>query len=277
MYLIRLEKEYNAAKVNVNSESENIRMIFSDYTLKQLVFLKNNLKWKKSNVDTFTGALVLGAMHGNSESYFSVSMPNTFSMAPNYVKKYIANHSLQKPDRDVFAILKKRLDRCYQRPTQKGKVYNQNVTNMSRVKNETVDLIITSPPYTRVIRYGQFNWIRLWFFSMTGKEVDEKLFFSQSIDKYCNFMTQALQEMKRVLKKNSKAVLVIGDVKHRTSEEIFNLAEIVWARCAKPLGFKLVVPIMADVISDDTKVSKIWGDKRGNATRIDRILILSNS
>lgn len=270
----KLEKNFFSSNISIANEDQNIKMIYSDSTLKQLVFLKRNLNWKISNVDAFIAALLLGTMHGNSEGYLSLSMPNTFSMAPNYVRKYIREHDLQKPDRNCFEILRKKLKRCYQRQSVRGKAYNQDVVNMSRIKNESVDLIITSPPYTRVIRYGEFNWIRLWFFGTTGKEVDKKLFFTESIDKYCAFMTNALKEMKRVLKPEAKAVLVIGDVKNRTTDEIFNLAEIIYGRCVKPLGFKLVEPIKADIISEDTKVSKIWGEKKGKATKIDRILIL---
>lgn len=269
-----LERAYDSEKINIGSEDDNIKMIFNEHTLKQMAFLKKNLDWKKSNVDAFISALVLGAMHGSSEGYFSVSMPNTFSMAPNYIKNYIQKHGLIKPKRDVFSIIRKRLGRFYLRPIQKGKVYSQNVTNMSRIKDGSVDLIVTSPPYTRVIRYGQFNWIRLWFFDKTGKQVDNKLFFTESTEKYCKFMSNALREMKRVLKENSKSVLVIGDVKERTGDKVLNLAQVVWERCAKPLGFHLVEPIKVDTISDDTKVTKIWGKKKGNATKIDRVLII---
>jgi len=173
-----------------------------------------------------------------------------------------------------FKLLKRKLERCYQRPSQKGKVYNQDAKKLTRIKDNSIDLIVTSPPYTRVIRYGQFNWIRLWFLNENGKAVDKDLFFSQSIDRYCNFISQVLKEMKRVLKPKRNAIFVIGDVKDRTSEKVENLAEIVWERCAKPLGYKLAEPIKEDVISDNTKVSKIWGKKRGNATKIDRVLIL---
>jgi site-specific DNA-methyltransferase (adenine-specific) len=137
-----------------------------------------------------------------------------------------------------------------------------------------VDLIVTSPPYTRVIRYGQFNWIRLWFLGENAKEVDKDLFFSQSLKKYCEFMSDVLKEMRRVLKPDARAVLVIGDVKSRENTKIDNLAKIVWEQCAQPHGFSLAEPICEDVIGDNTKVSKIWGKKRGNATKIDRILIL---
>lgn len=198
----KLQHWFNPNNITITNIEPNIRMIFSDYTLKQIIYLKNNLKWRKSNVDNFISAMVLGIMHGNSEGYLSLSMPNTFSMAPNYVKNYISEHNLHRPNRNVFELLKKKLNRCYQKPKVKGKSYNQDVTRMTRIKDSTINLIVTSPPYTRVIRYGQFNWIRLWFLGKSGKEVDEDLYFSQSIGKYCKFMTDSLKEMKRVLKSN---------------------------------------------------------------------------
>lgn len=273
----KLERDFDPDKVNIVDEDSNIRMIFSDFTLKQLVFLKSKLDWRTSNVDAFISAMVLGIMHGNSEGYLSLSMPNTFSMAPNYVKNYIASHNLQRPHREVFQLLRNKLERCYQRPNTKGKTFNQDAKRMTRLREESIDLILTSPPYTRVIRYGQFNWIRLWFLGKNGKEVDKKLFFTQSIDRYSAFMTDVLREMWRVLKPDGKAVLVIGDVKNRENDRINNLAEIVWEKCAEQLGFKLIEPIIEDLISEDTKVSKIWGDKKGKATKIDRILVLQKS
>lgn len=270
-----LEKEFSKVEtLDIHNEETNIKMIFSDSTLRQIVFLKKRLNWKNNSIDAFITSLLLGIIHGGSEGYLSLRMPNTFSMAPNYVKNYIHAHGLIKPKRNVFELLKRKLERCYQRPLQRGKSYRQDARKMTRIKDSSIDLIITSPPYTRVIKYGQFNWIRLWFLGENGKEVDKDLYFSQSIDKYCVFMFAVLKEMKRVLKDDSKAILVIGDVKDRTSNKITKLGEIVWERCAKPLGFKLVEQIHEDIIKDSTKVSKIWGVKKGNATKIDRILVL---
>ncbi len=269
-----LMKEFIPDKIDISNEEQKIKMIFCKNTLKQLVFLKHNLNWKTSNIDAFVTSLVLGIMHGNSEGFLSLSMPNTFSMSPNYVKGYIKKHHLQKPNRDVFSLVAKKLNRCYQSSPNKGKVFNQDVRRIKRIKDSSIDLIITSPPYTRVIRYGQSNWIRLWFLGETGKEVDEKLFFTQSKEKYVHFMFDTLKEMKRVLKPGKKVVLVIGDVNDRITKKPFNLAGIVWKKSAKPLGFKLVEPIQADIIGANTKVSKIWGDKKGDATRVDRVLVL---
>jgi len=273
-----LEKEfYKENGISIKKEDKNIKMIFSPYTLRQLLFLKNKLKWKNSNVDSFITSMIVGRIHGSSKGFLSLKMPNTFSMSPNYVRKYIKEHNLKKPKRDVFKILKDKLERCYQKPETKGYAYKQDVRKMTKIKDSSVDLIITSPPYTRVIRYGQFNWIRLWFLNNTGKEIDKKLFFTQSIDKYSNFMSDALHDMKRVLKESGKIVLVLGDVKDKKKDYSYNLAETIWDRCAKPLGFNMVESIREDVIGEGNKVSRIWGDKRGNATKIDRILVLENN
>jgi len=270
----RLRDEFNPGGIVIKGEHKDIKMIFNVNTLKQLVFLKNKLKWKNSDIDAFITSLILGIIHGNSKGFLSLSMPNTFSMSPNYVKGYIKKHGLKKPNRDVFELLLNKLNRCYQSSPKKGKVFNRDVRKMGVIKDNSIDLIITSPPYTRVIRYGQFNWIRLWFLGEEGKEVDKKLFFTQSNPKYIEFMSEVLLEMKRVLKPKKKIVLVIGDVNDRITKKPYNLAGDVWKNSAKPLGFKLAKPIQKDIISDETKVSRIWGKKKGNATKIDRILIL---
>jgi site-specific DNA-methyltransferase (adenine-specific) len=273
-----LEANYNPSAVSIDQVEWQIKMIFSDYTLKQLVYLREKLNWRTSNVDAFIAAMILGIMHGNSECYLSLKMPNTFSMSPNYVRGFIQAHRLERPVRDTFTLLVKKLDRCYQRPTTKGKAYNQDARHLHWIKNESVNLIVTSPPYTRVIRYGAFNWIRLWFLKQNAKEVDSQLLCTQSLPKYLDFMTEVLIEIQRVLKPEGVAVLVIGDVRDKYSDLEVNLASHVLKSCAKPLAFKRLEEIREDVIREDTKVSKIWGKKkRGQATKIDRILVLKKS
>jgi len=276
----KLENNYKPEEIEIEDVDEKIKMLYNDYTLKQLIYLKKKLNWKTSNVDNFITAMILGIMHGRTRGYLSISMPNTFSMSPNYVKKYIKEHSLEKPKRNVFRLLKEKLDRCYQVCKKRGKVYMQDTRNMTRIKDSTIDLIVTSPPYTRLITYGSFNWIRLWFIDKEGKEVDKELFRTESLNRYCNFMLDVLFEFKRVLKPGGKAILVIGDVKKRKSNETINLAENIWKRCAEPLGFTKIGKIQKDYIGNpndrNPKVSRIWGEKKGKATNVERFLIIEN-
>lgn len=275
--LKKLEDNFKPESIDIRIVEKNIKMIFNRYTLRQLVYLKNNLKWKKSNVDAFITSMILGILHGGSEGYLSLKMPNTFSMSPSYIKKFAKEHNLRKPKRDTFNLLKRKLERCYQKSRIRGKVYSSDARRLTKIENESVDLIITSPPYTRLITYGKFNWIRLWFLGEEYHKVEERLFTTQSLEKYKEFMTDVLLELKRVINQKGKIVLIIGDVLDK-SNKITNLADLIWRRCAKPLSFIKTEEIYEDVINDGTKVSRIWGNKKLKiSSKIDRILILKKT
>lgn len=272
-----LEHGFNTKSVDTKNVERNIKMIFNTYTLKQLQYLKKHLDWKTSNVDAFITAMVLGIMHGSSEGYLSLQMPNTFSMSPGYIKKYIGIHKLKKPKRDAFVLLLRKLERCYQKPKVRGKVYFSDARKLTKIKKGEINLIVTSPPYTRLITYGKFNWIRLWFLGKNSKEVEHRLFTTQSLDRYKRFMSSVLTEFKRIMSSEGKIVLVIGDVPSKNNEMI-NLAELVWKECAQPLSFKKVEETYEDIFNDGTKVSRIWGDKKLKvANKVERILVLQKS
>ena len=264
-----LEKQFKASKkISILAHKRDIRMIFHKDTLRELHFLRDTLNWKVSKIDNYITAMVLGIIHGGSKNYLSVQMPNTFSMSPNYIRKYIKENGLQKEYRGVFECLYHKLDRCYDKPDVKGHVFKQDATKLNKIADNGVHLIITSPPYLNVIKYGQYNWIRLWFIKESAKDVDEDLFTSQSLCKYTDFMKEFLTQSKRVLRSGGKIVLIIGDVRE------LNLAKEVWEKSAKPLGF-IKKHLVEDDIKDNTKTTKIWNERKGNATKVDRILVLS--
>lgn len=272
-----LEQEFKKEEISMAGEDKNIKMIFSTYTLRQLIFLKRNLKWGFDSVDTFIAALVLGAIHGGSKGYLSLQMPNTFSMSPGYVKRYIKEHNLKKPKRDVFRVLESKLERSYSEQKVKGAAYCNDARNLENMKDNSIDLILTSPPYTRTISYGKYNWIRLWFLGKDFKEIDGLLFSSQSLEKYTSFMKEFLIECKRLVNPKGNIVIILGDVKHK-EKGILNLAEIIWKQCAEPLGFVKVEEIYEDTLFSDKKVSRIWGNKRNNVfVKSDRFLVIQRS
>src|SRR5262249_41229793 len=55
----------------------------------QVLFLRATLRLD-ATVDRFLAAATTGILHGKSPSYLSTLMPNTFSMAPRYVRDYAA-------------------------------------------------------------------------------------------------------------------------------------------------------------------------------------------
>ena len=52
-----------------------VRMIFHPETQKQLMYLKRELDWRGKDIDSFLTMVLMGAMHGQSSGFLSLSMP----------------------------------------------------------------------------------------------------------------------------------------------------------------------------------------------------------
>jgi site-specific DNA-methyltransferase (adenine-specific) len=215
-------------------------------------------------------------------------MPNTFSMSPGYLKKYIAEKSLQRPAFNTFEKLRLRLHFEFAEgvAARRGRGIRGDTRALSTViPPRSVKLIVTSPPYLNVVRYGKFNWIRLWLLGHDVSAVDKQSLVVEKTDRrlglsdkhrfgaYCRFLAGALTELAAVLRDDGLCVLTIGDVKNKEHGE-HELGTEVWEALRAELPFELGAVIVDDV-NELGKVSKIWGDaRRGNATKVDRVLLL---
>jgi len=265
--LKELEAGYIAKKWPADKEPGKIQMIYHTNTLSQLCYLKATLDWEEQGEDAFLVSVLMGAMHGQSSGFLSVSMPNTFSMGWNYVKKYIKEKNLECPDRDVFEVLEKRVKRYLKKGylVGSGKVIEGDVRDLdTKIEHASVQLLFTSPPYLKVIKYGLYNWIRLWFLTESGshEEVDAKLDDTHALDKYLEFMKDTLTATLPLLdREKGMSCWAIGDVKG------LNLAWSVWYHAGSQIEVKAddgtllrykLIAIVEDKIPDNQKVSKIW-------------------
>lgn len=270
---------------------DEIKMLFDGrLTLPQIVYLRNELS-HRNRVDRFLLAALAGTLHGNyndamtNSSYLSISMPNTFSMSPNYIRRYIKNHHLRKLPLNVFDRLTAKVYRLFKNgvPMTKGYAYYANARNFSSLRNKAfktsnVKLIITSPPYLKVVNYGTYNWIRLWLLGESVEKTNKALLMDDkhSINSYENFLGDVLNQCERVLHPNGVCALVIGDVEEQNKKlerKSYNLSEGVWNRLKQRTQLKLFT-IIEDSLPEEDKVTRIWGKTRGNATKTDRILLL---
>ena len=244
-------------------EKGDIGNIFHWTIIARLIFLRNRLLNSTEDVDKFILGILLGSMHGNSPTYLSVPMPNTFSMSPKYVERYVRNNGLERPNaeiRDVFSILHTRCYTAYSNGFEgwekEGKIEEIDARNFDELLDgEKVDLIISSPPYLEVIKYGQYNWIKLWLLNEEAIEIDSKLDDTHKEAEYLQFMEEVSQTMAKVINpKTGVLCWVIGDVKHQ------RLAELVRDRMLELEGWKCV-DIYVDNIPLEKKVTRIWNSK----------------
>lgn len=265
--------------LSTKDEPEAIRAVFAPGTLGQLLWLRSTLD-RTTAEDAFILAALMGILHLNADvrgvaKGLSVAMPNTFAMAPGYVIKYIRDHELVAPEVDVLEMLTSRLDRYrgHLMLPRKGMAWAQDasVPGYMESRNSKAKLVFSSPPYLHVMKYGKFNWIRLWLLGETPREVDEVLFSTGSLTKYLRFMSVVLGRLASVITEDGHICLVIGDVTQ--GARTVRLAEHVAENCV-PAHME-IRQIIVDRLPGDRKVSRIWGETRGEATKTDRILVLS--
>jgi site-specific DNA-methyltransferase (adenine-specific) len=292
----QLEREYRGSKQPEPDVSPDIRMLFHANTMPQIMFIRDRLlrrdmsEWSRTEV-MLAGAMA-GILHGlhrrdGKSIYLSISMPNTFSMAPTYVRNYIREKELTPPDQDVFECLRDKLARLYldNLDGPAGACFRRDASGLlgsSRIKPGSVDLIVTSPPYLDVVNYGTANWIRLWWLGIEEvslgrgagrRSLDAKLHHKLTYTAYRSFFSHMLKGVRRVLKPSGVGVLVIGDVAN-PGQRPLPLAHQLWTEVGSDSGLQLL-----DLIEDDlqvqNKVSRIWGDTKGQATERDCILVLA--
>ncbi|MDI3546580.1 MAG: hypothetical protein PWR10_232 [Halanaerobiales bacterium] len=76
----------------------------------------------------------------------------------------------------------------------------EDVRNLKEINDESIDLIITHPPYLNIIKYSH------------GR-IKEDLSNIQGVKKFVNEFSKGIREFYRVLKENSYCAILIGDTR----------------------------------------------------------------
>jgi site-specific DNA-methyltransferase (adenine-specific) len=263
-----------------------VALAFHPRTLGQLLFVRTSLRLD-DRTDRFLAAALTGILHGKSASYLSELMPNTFSMAPRYVRDFAARTAFASPERDVFDGLAKKLDRLFRQPPPsiegiallgdaRDVASPARAALRARGRPERARLVVTSPPYLRVVKYGYYNWLRTWLLGFDAGEIDATLDDAHHREPYLLFLRDVLAGLRPVLSDDAVVILVIGDVETDRGRKIrggLDLAARVWEAAAAPEGYRLA-GVALDAVAANRKMTRLWGDEAGRATKTDRILVL---
>ena len=265
---------------------DEVALAFHPRTLGQLAHVRSQLDLD-SRTDRFLAAALTGILHGKTPSYLSTVMPNTFSMAPRYVRAFVERTGYQPPERDVFELLTAKLDRLYRQPMPfapglatlgDARTAGRRARTALRDRGlpDRARLVITSPPYLRVLKYGYYNWLRTWLLGYDPVAIDATLDTAHQPEPYLAFLREVLTDLRGAMTDDGIAVVVIGDVENdrgKPSTAGLGLAQRAWAEAALPAGFHLA-GLVRDDVAANRKMTRLWGDEAGQATKTDRILVL---
>jgi SAM-dependent methyltransferase len=213
-------------------DDDRPRVFFSEYTLKQLLSVRHVLRGDETNEAAYLKAIISGVLHGPSEMFLSLSTRDTFSGSVDYVREYAKEHDLEKPKRDIRKSAMKKQERVSKElvdfPAEASAWVEKADCKNVPFPDDSVDLLLTSPPYMRVLDYSWNNWLRLWWLDADRESEREELTLTESERKYKEFVQDTLSEMQRVLAEDGIAIIVVGDVRKELANrtEYFNTAQM---------------------------------------------------
>jgi hypothetical protein len=227
------EIESRASSVDGQRAPGWVQEFFHPQTFKEVLAAFDVLKEQQN---FFLMACLLGILHH--------VRPGFLSYPASHLTPYL-RPKMYPPDkfpemysyRDLRSRLLSKVERAYRRPhltylrDKVGwKVISENTMHLS-LADDSVNAVITSPPYFGALDYARDNRLRLWFLGYPDwKELDRSLTANEHV--YISQMGQCLRELQRVLKTDGYCVMVLGDVerngvKRNTASIISELAREV--------------------------------------------------
>jgi DNA modification methylase len=247
-------------------------------TLNQIKNLKKIYKLEKSPEMKYIMLTALSRLHGHSKGFFSVYTFPQISISPSAQKKNNEKRN-QTPD---FRPLKERilkkmrtdlvdpLPPFYHEFSKKNVYSLQPSTNMQTIPSESVDLIVTSPPFLDKVDYITDNWLKAWFLDV-DLDALRGVSILHSPSQWKEFITSTLKECQRVLKKKSLLVMEVGDVLFKGM--IINLDDLV-LHAAVQSGLSWEKTVINS--QKFTKLSNCWNvSNNEKGTNSNRCVVLS--
>jgi DNA modification methylase len=235
-----------------------IKQYFHEKTLKEIFALKQILIDEKQ--DFLLGCLI-GILHGHRPGHLSA----TTSLVIPFVPKTKAEY------REVIPRMIEKTKRMYRDEVPlktKTKIYEKDSRNKV-LKNDTVDAVVSSPPYYNTLNYVTDNRLRIAFlgYDEDGRSnLDDKLI--QHRADYLEDMRKVGKRLRDCIKPDGHCIFVLGDM--HSGKKTINTAQDI-SEVYKELGFKVHENIVEDKMPDN-KSHPSSSKRRKN----DRILFMIN-
>lgn len=263
----------------------DLSMFYHPQTEAELLALRSYLIKKRESgkedyLDRWIRMVATSRLTGHSKGFFSV-----YTMPPNQAvsaerQKLINMKRKQSPEyRNVKELIIRKSRQLVRNLTaeqhnylknasESALFYEDNAADTRRIKPNSIDLTVTSPPFMDVVQYSDDNWLRLWFNSIDQETLDKKITVVSKIEEWSLAMNEVLKELYRITRPDGWVAFEVGEVK---SGRIKLESEII------PLALKSGFKCFGVLINSQsfTKTSNIWGIKNNcSGTNSNRIVLL---
>ena len=262
-YLRRAEEEY--ANIDIDNVPGWVQEFFHPETLREIIALTRVLRRSRQY---FLLGCLLGILHHQR--------PGFLSYPASHAVPYLRTAKFPKekyPELYQYRAVRPRLlnkvRRVYRRfpniaRSLPRKCYLKNAVHLP-LPDESVDAVVTSPPYMNALDYTRDNRLRLWFLGYTDKKALERCIPS-NIHKFEELMYNCLKMILRVLRSERRCVMVLGEI--NKSGYAVNTAQVLLDVAKRVGGFDCEA-IVEDGIPKDRRVRK-----KGSCTKRESIVVL---
>ncbi|MBI1839851.1 MAG: site-specific DNA-methyltransferase, partial [Verrucomicrobia bacterium] len=232
-------------------------------------------------VDDWISLVALNRLTGHSPGFFSVyTLPPNQATSVKAQLRINAKRNQTPPERDVKRIILKKskqllqdCDASARETLSRVAPSAQWITSLCErtpdIASNSVQLVVTSPPFLDVVQYATDNWLRCWFIGVDPDDVE--ITMTSKLKAWQEAMTRAFRELARVLRPGGYVAFEVGEVARGT----IRLEEAVLP-CGIEAGLKPECVLIN--AQEFTKTANCWGvGNNAKGTNTNRVVIFSKA
>jgi hypothetical protein len=260
-----------------NIDNADLLVFYSEKTLKHICALRNwlleraPLNGNADPVDDWIRMVAINRLTGHSPGFFSVyTLPPNQAVSVESQKKINDQRNQTAVDRDVIKLILKKsrslLSDGSMPPHPEAILTTSTSQSTPDICDESVTLVVTSPPFLDIVQYAEDNWLRSWFAGIDATSV--AIAHHRTETAWQNMVRATLSELARVVHPSGHVAFEVGEV--RNGKVL--LERLVW-EAAEGLPFERLFVMVNQ--QEFTKTANCWGvQNNSNGTNTNRIVVL---
>ncbi len=206
---------------------EGLSVFFHEGTLREICFLRKRFLQAEATgagpdrVDAWIRMVAANRLTGHSPGFFSVyTLPPNQAVSIEAQRRINAKRKQVPPRRRVperIAQKSKALLRDVEAAKPwcpegwRKRVFSGDASRLEGIADESVDLVVTSPPFLDTVNYGADNWLRGWFYGVDLEPL--ALGGERSPDDWSRLMGRVFTALRRVLRPGGKIAFEVGEIR----------------------------------------------------------------
>ena len=261
-----------------NATDPDLLVFFERGTLQELYGWRQYFRQKQEDsqfdrTDAWLQMVACNRLTGHSKGFFSV-----YTLPPNQATSVQAQQKInqkrgQTPEyRDTKQLILKKSKQLLRHSIpdhfwrDDARLFAESADQTTQIRSDSVDLVVTSPPFLDTVNYIQDNWLRMWFCDIEMEA--SKIWQLKRLEDWIFQMKKVFVELRRILKPQGRIAFEVGEV--RGGSVLLENAVVEAASEAELIAESILINTQ-----HFTKTANCWGvSNNSKGTNSNRIVIL---